>query len=89
MSVRPVRAVCAVCASDGHGKCNISLKNLEKLAAALECKPEDLINGGEIQPMVNKEPEIDPLLLAAWQRLTPNGRKQLVQIALILTGGLD
>lgn len=32
-----------------RGERNITLKNLEKLAAALECQPEDLM-GGEVPP---------------------------------------
>ena len=68
-----------------RGKRNVSLKNLQKLANALQCSPQELIgtHQGEATP---GEFAIDPLLLAAWKLLDRKSRKQLVQFALIMAG---
>jgi transcriptional regulator with XRE-family HTH domain len=54
-----------------RGKRNISLKNLEKLAAALDCRPEVLI-GAETEAMSD--------ITALWAAIPPDRRELAKQV---------
>jgi transcriptional regulator with XRE-family HTH domain len=67
------------------GKRGVKAADLERIAAALQTTMSGLIGSdGASAPTVASE--IDPLLLAAWQRMSRKQRKQLVQFALIMAG---
>jgi transcriptional regulator with XRE-family HTH domain len=59
---------------------NISLKNLEKLAAALNCRPEDLLGSGEV---TNND------VLNVWATIPADRRELALQVLTCFASNTD
>lgn len=63
------------------------LARIKTLAEALEIMPDALFEsvGQAAKPAPNRITSVDPLLITTWQKLTPEQRHTLLQIALVIS----
>ena len=75
-----------------NGSRRVRINLFPEIAAALKTTVAQLAGtGSESNAIATSAPEdtIDPLLLAAWERLDRKARRQLVQFALIMAGEME
>lgn len=65
------------------GDAHLTAERLQDVAIALQTTVSSLLSMEKPKPAAES---VDPLLLAAWERLDRKARKQLVQFALIMAG---